>query len=153
MCRKYRSILAVAVVTFSTYLLAATAAEEEKPAPQAPWSVSYRDGSGNGYRFWKVSKKESARFAYSPVQPKNSSTGLYSGGKPKKGTLDVKRAGQLWQRVRRLEKDASLRIENREKGTGAFILREPATRERTFIIKRGSSVADFDLFLKPFRAE
>lgn len=69
-------------------------------APKAPWLATYHDGSGNGYRFWKDSENQGARFEYSPVQPKESSTGMYGGGEPANGVLNSKQAEELWQRKR-----------------------------------------------------
>ena len=120
-------------------------------APAAPWSVTYSDGSGNGFRFWRDAKTAAARFEYSPVRPEESSTGLYSGGEPKAGKLDDRRAGELWEWVRKLEADRSLRAPERAKGTGAFRLKDPAGREREFLIEMGPRLREFDTFVAPFR--
>ena len=56
-------------------------------AVEAPWSVAYRDGSGNGFRFWRESEGEDARFEYAPVTPETSSSGIYSGGEPNEGPI------------------------------------------------------------------
>jgi len=128
----------------------ATSFAGSKAAPKTPWLATYHDGSGNGYRFWKDSENEDAHFEYSPVQPKESSTGMYSGGEPAKGVLNSKQVEKLWQRVRRLESDATLREEARMKGTGAFLLKEPSgTRE--FIITNGPPLASWNQFLSIYR--
>jgi hypothetical protein len=124
---------------------------EENAAPEAPWNVVFHDGSGNGYRFWKASRKEGTRFEYSPVQPENSSTGMYTGGEPKKGRVDGKRVRELWRWVRRLEGDASLRTDSRDKGTGAFRVQDPAGGDRQFIIENSPLLQDFDTFLARYR--
>ena len=64
-------------------------------APEAPWSVSFYDGSGNRLQVWKASKRERVRFEFSPVQPDHSSTGLYSGGRAKKGRVDSRHTQEL----------------------------------------------------------
>lgn len=123
-------------------------------APKAPWSLTYHDGSGNGYRFRQAAAKDSARFEYSPIQPHNSSSGVYSGGKPKKGTVSARQAAQLWQWVRKLEADTSLRADSRMMGTGAFRWKEGAGssgRERNLLVKGGPLLREFDAFLSPFR--
>jgi hypothetical protein len=158
MVRKQWSVMAVGAVITITVLVAlvvcesrGTAAVEEKPAPEAPWSVRYHDGNGNGYRFWKSAKKERARYEYAPIQPENSSSGIYSGGKPQKGTLAAKRVRELWRRVRKLEADASLHADSRMMGTGSFVLKETGSAERKFLIKGGSVLKEFDTFLEPLR--
>jgi hypothetical protein len=44
-------------------------------AIDAPWSVTYHDGSGNQFRFRQESETQAARFAYDPVRPEHSSSG------------------------------------------------------------------------------
>ncbi len=121
-----------------------------REAPKAPWLVTYHDGSGNGYRFWKDSEGEDARFEYSPVQPKESSTGMYSGGEPAKGVLSSKQVRELWERILRLESDATLREEARAKGTGTFGLKDPSGN-REFIIKACPQLLAWNQFLSIFR--
>jgi len=124
----------------------------EGEAPEgAPWSVTYHDGSGNGFRFWKGAEGEGARFEYTPIRPENSSTGFYSGGEPRSGRLDDRRARELWRWVRRLEADASLHTDSRMKGTGAFSLTGPGGGTREFIIKGSTPLSKFNKFLAPFR--
>lgn len=130
---------------------AAATAEQKKRVPEAPWSIRYHDGNGNGYRFWKTTRKESARFEYLPVKPEGSSSGIYSGGVPKKGLLAAKRVRELWQRIGKLAADTSLHAASREMGTGAFTLKEPGSDERKFLIKSGPTLKEFDAFLEPFR--
>ena len=99
------------VIILLAALLVAGSAKRDEPRPvmkaakatEAPWSVVYHDGSGNGFRFWKEadkgkevkgskgSKSESARFKYSPIRPENSSTGMYDCGERKHGRLDDER--------------------------------------------------------------
>jgi len=119
-------------------------------SPQAPWQVIYRDGSDNGYKFWKDTEGETARFEYSPIQPKESSTGMYSGGEPTKGVLKPEQVEELWQRARRLGADLSLRAEGRMKGTGVFNVKEPKAYLE-FTIARGPQLAAWDQFLSAFR--
>ncbi|MGH7829103.1 MAG: hypothetical protein ACREP8_02890 [Candidatus Binatia bacterium] len=111
--------------------------------------MNYLDGSGNEYRFWKDSEGGSARFEYSPVRPEESSTGMYSGGEPAQGTLSSKQVKQLWQRLHHLESDATLRITERMKGTGAFHIKNGGIRE--FIIADGPPLREWNQFLSAFR--
>jgi hypothetical protein len=130
---------------------AARAAAGGQAPESAPWSVTYHDGSANGFRFWQDAGGGGARFEYTPVRPENSSTGFYSGGEPKSGRLSDRRARALWRWVRRLEADASLHTDSRMKGTGAFSLSEPAGGTREFIVKGSALLSEFDKFLAPFR--
>ena len=115
----------------------------------APWSVTYHDGSGNGFRFWQETKDDCAHFEYSPITPETSSTGRYSGGDPKKGRMDGRHAGELWRRIGSLESDTSLRRDSRIKGSGAFSLKT-ATGTRQFIVNDGRLLREFNEFLKDF---
>ena len=122
-----------------------------KEAPKAPWLVTYHDGSANAYRFWKDEDGKEAQFDYAPVQPKDSSTGMYSGGNPKKGTLSQKQERAIWQRIKKLEADSSIRAEDRMKGTGAFRLKE-GSGSRDFIINNSKQLEDWNQFLSVFRS-
>ena len=156
--RKERSVFtigaAVTALALSAVLVwgkkVSVAAIQEK-SPKAPWSVRYHDGSGNGYRLWESGNTVSAHYEYAPIQPENSSSGIYSGGKPQKGTLTVKRVRELWQRLRKLEKDTSLHINDRMMVTGSFVLKEAGGEERKFLIKSGAALREFDSFMEPLR--
>jgi hypothetical protein len=121
-----------------------------KAVPSAPWSVVYHDGSANGYRFWRDAKSRSALFEYTPVRKEESSSGVYSGGKPAKGRVDAKRVAELWQRVRKLEADTAHHATAREMGTGAFKV-SASSREREFLVKSGPALREFDMFAITFR--
>jgi len=118
------------------------------PAPAPPWAVTYHDGSGNGFRVRRGAKDRAARFEYEPVRPENSSTGMYSGGEPRKGRLSAKAAEEMWGRVRALEAQTALRAPSRDKGTGAFRLEEPGKAGRDFLVKRGEPLRAFEDWLR-----
>jgi len=120
------------------------------PVPKAPWLVTYSDGSANGYRFWRDSEGEAAHFEYSPVQPKESSTGMYSGGESANGVLNPRQVEEVWQRILRLESDTKLRETERMKGTGAFAVKTSGGN-RKFIIKDGPALVAWNQFLSSFR--
>jgi len=113
---------------------------------QPPWSLSYSDGSGNSLRFAQDREDGSAEFEYLPVRPENSSTGIYSGGEPRQGRLDAKQVKELQKHLGKLESDASLRVEDRDKGTGAFTVRE-GDKSRSFILKNSPALSEFNDFL------
>lgn len=108
------------------------------------WSIDYADGAANTYRF-RVDG-EVARFEYIPITPAQSSTGMYSGGDPRSGTLDAAALAALWIHVRALAANTAVHVEDRGKGTGAFRVVEGSTT-RDFIIARGPALAAFDSFV------
>lgn len=108
------------------------------------WTIVYRDGSANAYRF--AAAGEGATFSYDPVTPERSSTGMYSGGDPRSGELSPAVSAELWQRVRALEANTALHVADRGKGTGAFGIDE-SSGNRTFIIARGPELVAFDAFV------
>ena len=139
------------ILTFAMLILAPMTGDAgSKSFPKAPWSVHYEDGSANGYRFHRDSESDDAHFQYSPVQPKDSSTGMYSGGEPANGVMKPKQVEELWKRILKLESDAKLRAEARIKGTGAFHIKE-STLNRDFIIVAGPELDSWNKFLSAFR--
>lgn len=59
------------------------------------------------------------------VMPENSSSGIYSDGKARKGALDEEQVNILWNWIARFESDASRHALARVKGSGAFRLTTP----------------------------
>ncbi|HKX11946.1 MAG TPA: hypothetical protein VJP40_02245 [bacterium] len=118
---------------------------------EAPWNIGYSDGSANGYRFWQDSANGPARFQYSPVRPEESSTGFYSGGEPVAGILNEKQAHELWHWVLRFDADPKIHTSSRDKGTGAFNLKEKGGSSREFIVQMGASLREWDAHLTKLR--
>lgn len=125
--------------------------ETKSDVPDAPWRVSYADGSGNAFEFEQTSTGKRASYTYSPITPERSSSGMYSGGEPAEGSLDAEQVAGLWRRLLQLEAETSLHTEERVKGTGAFRI---VTRggERSFIVSRGELLLAFDAFLAELKA-
>lgn len=115
------------------------------------WTVTYSDHSGNAYRFWKGGADEDARFSYDPVSPESSSSGWYSGGEPREGTMSPAEVEALFQRIRDLEADIGRHAGSRMKGTGSFRVREGSGAERRFIVRAGSAREAFDALIERFR--
>ena len=136
----------------STGQPAKTDASMTSPVPSAPWSLTYHDGSGNGFRFWQEAAQDSVHFTYTPITPATSSSGTYSGGSPNEGTLTDEQVADLWQNVRQLETDVSLHVDSRMMGTGTFRV-ETAAGLRQFMVKRGAALRGFDEIVAPFRGE
>jgi hypothetical protein len=117
---------------------------------QTPWAIRYHDGNANGFRFWQQRPGDDVRFEYSPVQPANSSSGTYSGGEPRSGTVELAVADALWNLVERLEADRSLHASARAMGTGAVRITTPAG-DRAFLLERGPGLDELEAFVARFR--
>lgn len=91
--------------------------------PPAPWSLSYRDGSGNITRIWRETAGADPRWAYHPVQPLQSSSGSYSGGEPGLGKLDPATVLTLWERI--LAAEGGPAADPGQMGTGLLRIEAP----------------------------
>ena len=117
---------------------------------QAPWNVTYHDGSNNGFRFWQEAENEATRFEYSPITPETSSSGIYSGGEPRQGPMNNEHVDELWRWIEQLESDTSLHTASRMMRTGAFTV-TTASGTRRFIIKHSPPLSEFNAFLAQLR--
>lgn len=115
------------------------------------WVLRYRDGSGNEYHFWRLKKETTARYRYTPIQPRQSSSGIYSGGAPKQGTLSKAASEEILRRVRQIEAHLEAGKVLWSKGTGVFRVSTRA-ETRAFSLKRGVALIGWDAFLKRYRA-
>jgi hypothetical protein len=106
-----------------------------------PWELRLSDGNGNGYRLWQEEPGAGARFEYLPVTTAQSSSGLYSGGAPREGSVAPAEAEALWDRVETFAADPALQADARRKGTGAVRWTTPAG-ERSFLLERGPELDD-----------
>jgi hypothetical protein len=124
------------------------------PVPAAPWKITYADGSANAYGWWQDQDGAPVHFIYDPVTPETSSTGMYSGGDPRKEELSAgdPRIAELWSKARALQRDTTQHSQSRDKGTGAFSLVTPSGEER-FIVQMGESLASLSPLLDRFGAK
>lgn len=113
-----------------------------------PWSIEYRDGNANRYRFWQDGSV--ARYLYDPVRPEHSSTGHYSGGEPAQGNLTEEQVDALWRVIDRLVNDPTLHVAHRSKGTGQLSLATPEG-DRSVIVRMGEEVRGLDAHLEVYR--
>jgi hypothetical protein len=106
--------------------------------PAAPWSLVYADGAANVYGF--DATPDGVVFAYEPMTPERSSSGVYSGGEPRNLHLapDDPRIDELWRYVVALEADTASHAEARCKGDGAFTV-STAAGERRFLVVRAAT--------------
>lgn len=114
---------------------------------QVPWSLSYSDGSANNYQVKQDTKEGEVYFEYIPVRPEQSSTGMYSGGDPRKGLLDKKQTAELENWLDKLEKETSLRAKDRIKGSGSFRIKS-GSETRSFLINDNPQLREFNDFVK-----
>ena len=114
---------------------------------QVPWSLSYSDGSANNYQFKQDTKEGEVYFEYIPVRPEQSSTGMYSGGDPRKGLLDKNQTAELEKWLDKLEKETSLHAKDRIKGSGSFRIKS-GSETRSFLINQSPQLDEFNQFLK-----
>lgn len=103
--------------------------------PTPPWRVHFADGSANRTELWQTHVGAPICFAYRPVTPAESSTGLYSGGSPREGALEPEGFEALWAELGRLEASPDLHAPSRMKGTGMFHVQQDGA-ERTFLVTR-----------------
>ncbi len=126
-----------------------TATGPATAVPGTPWSVSFSDGSGNGFVFRGT--PDATTFNYLPVDPARSSSGTYSGGSPRSGALDDDGAQALWELVLRCRDAKSEHATTRSKGTGAFDLSAPGGNS-SFLLALGSAcLRDFGTFARSYR--
>ena len=84
--------------------------------PSGSWTVNLADGSANGWHFEQKADGP-VTWAYDPITPAESSTGLYSGGEPGEGVLTPAQVTQLWAAIAAVEGDTAHHIDARAKGT------------------------------------
>lgn len=87
-----------------------------------PWSVVVVSGSGDAWRF--AGGPEAAAWAFAPMTPVRSSSGVYCGGEPRSGALTDEPA--LWAHVVAVQSDRAHHTEQRRKGTAALVVSRPA---------------------------
>jgi hypothetical protein len=147
---------ALALLLFSA--CASTAPSENSamthPVPSAPWKLTYADGAANVYSWWQDQDGATVYFAYEPMTPERSSTGMYSGGDPREEQLSAgdPRLAELWAKTRALQADTARHSADRNKGTGAFSLVTPRGREQ-FIVEQGESLTSLSPLLERFGAK
>lgn len=100
-------------------------------ASQQQVHYDYADGSGNQYI---ITCSEKTTLEYMPVDPKNSSSGDYSGGTPVKKDLTKKQYETIAALIGKARKNKNIHIKNRTKGSGAIVIKQDASKTE-FIIK------------------
>jgi hypothetical protein len=98
----------------------------------AKTTYEYADGSGNVYVVKDLSVE------YKPVTPRNSSSGVYSGGEPAHATVSSSQYDSLVNLLESAMANSSIHQENREMMTGLIVRYSNADPTRT-VLKRDSS--------------
>ncbi len=114
--------------------------------------ASVSDGSGNRYEFSVVRNAEAyvqGRVVYSPVQPEESSSGIYSGGEAFDRELTSDRSSDIWSTLLNLQGNSDIHVQARSMGTGRITISSPAGNER-FLVQSGP---DFDKLIRLLRDE
>jgi hypothetical protein len=98
----------------------------------AKTTYEYADGSGNVYVVKDLSVE------YKPVTPRNSSSGVYSGGEPAHATVSASQYDSLVNLLESAMANSSIHQENREMMTGLIVRYSSADTTR-IVLKRDSS--------------
>jgi hypothetical protein len=84
-------------------------------------SFTYADGNGNRYI---INVAENRSIEYVPIQPKDSSSGVYSGGEYVKKQISQEEYSQIRGRLQAAIDNRSIHIEFREMGSGLIAVKE-----------------------------
>lgn len=98
---------------------------------QELWRCKYVDGSNNEFVFWK--QQEQIHFEYKPIQPMQSSSGVYSGGTPKQGILTKEQSEVLLQQVKLWSEKTSEHQKSRSKGVSIFLVEQEGARTKFLV--------------------
>jgi hypothetical protein len=98
----------------------------------AKTTYEYADGSGNVYVVKDLSVE------YKPVTPRNSSSGVYSGGEPAQATISSDQYDSLVNLLESAIANSSIHQQNREMMTGLITKYSSADTTRV-VLKRDSS--------------
>jgi hypothetical protein len=105
-------------------------------------SYEYADGSGNLYRLSET------LIEYIPVQPKLSSSGLYSGGNPVKKTINEADYEKIVQNFQAAINNKAIHIENRLMGSGMILIREEEQTIRVLLSQSAIEKIELEALLK-----
>ena len=102
---------------------------------QRPWTLDYSDGAGNHCRV-EGDAGQGARLSYDPVQPRFSSSGVYSGGEALEGVeLSPEALRELLACVERAREQGRPHSGGRAMGTGLLAWRS-ADGEGSVLLER-----------------
>jgi hypothetical protein len=111
-------------------------------APAKAWEIRCADGSNNR---WIISMTASAPHGvmeYQPIKASESSSGLYSGGEPRRSELEPGVALEIRHMSDRLAADTSLHATTRLMGTGLITITEAGSKN-TFILASGPALDEW----------
>jgi len=106
--------------------------------------VKYADGNGNRYVITNDS------IEYIPVTPEMSSSGIYSGGSPKKCSITKDDFSVIEKDINRIVNNPDIHISTRMKGTGMFSIYRNENIEKEIFVDSSDELTDFEENLKYF---
>lgn len=109
-------------------------------------SYSYADGNANKFVLFAEGKWV---LEYHPVEPMNSSSGLYSGGKFERIVVSPHMAKELVTLFEKCAKDMNSEIATRVKGSGLVVIQGNAEK-RIILAPNASSKMDLENRLREF---
>ena len=105
-------------------------------------NYTYADGSGNTYTL--VGKK----IRYNPIQPKESSSGTYSGGEKKEVSINETEQKKIVDLFQKAIDNKKIHMTQRQMGTGMIRFMKEKNMERIIIPMRSKEKNNIESFLK-----
>ncbi|MCB9232208.1 MAG: hypothetical protein H6581_11120 [Bacteroidia bacterium] len=115
-----------------------------------PVTCTYADGNGNSYT---LKNTPGFTFEYRSVTPKNSSSGVYSGGEPVYKTISESEFEKVRGLIAILLDDESIRIEKRLLGSGFLKIEANGQVKMQFIDGKAPGLSELDSVVKQMRQE
>lgn len=116
--------------------------DEDEPALPEPDPAldlyRYCDGSGNSYTF-SVAASGSATFYYRGIKPRESSSGIYNGGRNIHKVIPAEQMARIRQLFLQVEQRTAEHIDSRQMGTGMIVIRDGNERFYYFSLRSGAA--------------
>lgn len=126
-------------------------ASQDGGLPEAPWALTYADGSGNRTLLKQAAPGAPVLWVYDPVTPAESSSGTYSGGPERQGSLAEEHAVRIWTHALGLTEGLAPAGGGRAMGTGSLTVERSSGAPRRWVLERGASLSAFEAALLALR--
>ena len=113
-----------------------------------PQTCIYSDGNGNSF---VLKNSPEYTFEYRSISPKESSSGVYSGGKPVNKSLDAEDFEQVKGLMQELLADTSIRVKTRMMGTGFIKIETGEENVFEYVDPKKKPVQKLETMLKGIR--
>lgn len=120
--------------------------------PAAPWSLRFADGCGNCSHIATGPSAASVEWSYDPVTPRESSSGEYSGGEPRRGAASRAAAAELWASLFALLDAHDAEGPTARMMQTGMVTVSTASGKRSLVVKKGAALAAFEAALATFCA-